>query len=49
MLIVTTPEVDGGIAGGQPADPQAAFVQKVYRACDLRSLHWLMRIGGAVR
>jgi hypothetical protein len=26
MLIVTTPEVDGGIAGGQPADPQAAFV-----------------------
>jgi hypothetical protein len=29
MLIVTTPEVDGGIPGGQPADPQAAFVQKV--------------------
>jgi hypothetical protein len=29
MLIVTTPEVDGGIAGGQPADPQRPFVQKV--------------------
>jgi len=24
-------------------------VHRVYRACDLRSLHWLMRIGGAVR
>jgi hypothetical protein len=22
---------------------------EVYRVCDLRLLHWLMRIGGAVR
>jgi hypothetical protein len=24
-------------------------VPEVYRTCDLRSLRWLMRIGGAVR
>jgi hypothetical protein len=24
-------------------------LHEVYRTCDLRSLHWLMRIGGAVR
>jgi hypothetical protein len=39
MLIVTTPEVDGGIAGGQPADPQAAFVQKVCGTWDLE-IRW---------
>jgi hypothetical protein len=27
----------------------ADVFQQVYRVCDLRSLHWLMRIGGAVR
>jgi hypothetical protein len=26
LMVVTTPEVDGGIAGGQPADPQRPFV-----------------------
>jgi hypothetical protein len=31
-------------------DPKPpGLVQKVYWTCDLRSLHWLMRIGGAVR
>ncbi len=30
----------------QPSSPE---MHEVYRACDLRSLHWLMRIGGAVR
>src|SRR5215213_7815948 len=36
MLIVTTPEVDGGIAGGQPADPQRPFRAKGVIGCALR-------------
>jgi hypothetical protein len=36
-----------GFAMSAPA--LASVLQRVYWTCDLRSLHWLMRIGGAVR
>jgi hypothetical protein len=32
-----------------PRHTSSSTVQQVYWTCDLRSLHWLMRIGGAVR
>jgi Cysteine dioxygenase type I len=41
----------GDVADPRTSQEQAEHprVHQVYRACDLRSLHWLMRIGGAVR
>jgi hypothetical protein len=49
MLIVITPEVETALLAVSQQTRRRPFVQKLYWTCDLRSLHWLMRIGGAVR
>ena len=58
-LFRASPSLAGSIRLSRPgdvADPRTSQeqaehprVHQVYRTCDLRSLHWLMRIGGAVR